>query len=158
MAGAIGDPGATAAARAPEDCAPAARLQPGRPRGGYESRGARIASIVFTGIWLLYLIGPVVDLFTQHHTAMYTWAGFTIIMVFSVIYLTLVPRWPTPPRYALRGLAALCAPVELSVFGTHDVPSQELSTLTSVYRAAGARLKLEDQSLTDEKVAAEILK
>jgi two-component system sensor histidine kinase DesK len=109
MAEAIADPGATGAARAPEDYAPPARLQPGRPRGGYESRGARIAAIVFTGIWLLYLIGPVVDLFTQHHTAMYTWVGFTIIMVFSAVYIVLVPRWPTPPRHALPGLVALFA-------------------------------------------------
>jgi two-component system sensor histidine kinase DesK len=105
---AIGDPGPAGAPRTPEATPAATRFRPGL-RAGYESRGARVASIFFTGIWLLYLIGPVVDLFTQHHSAAYTWVGFSIILVFAAIYIVLVPRWVAPPRYSLQGLAALFA-------------------------------------------------
>ena len=79
----------------------------GGPLAGYRSRGARIAGIVFTGVWLLYLIRPVVDLFTGHYSALYTWGGLAIIVVFSAIYLILVPNWPSPYRYTLPGLAVL---------------------------------------------------
>jgi len=74
---------------------------------GYQSRAARIAGIIFTGVWLLYLIGPVVDLSTSHRSPLYIAAGLTIIVVFSVIYLILVPSWPAPRRYTLPGLAVL---------------------------------------------------
>ena len=71
------------------------------------TRAARIAGFVFTGVWLLYLIGPVVDLFTRHYSALYTWAGLAIIVVFCVTYLILVPNWAQPYRYTLAGLALL---------------------------------------------------
>jgi two-component system, NarL family, sensor histidine kinase DesK len=74
---------------------------------GYQSRGARIAGIVFTGVWLFYLIGSVVDLFNHHHSALYIAVGLTIIVVFCVIYLILVPSWPDPRPYTLPGLAVL---------------------------------------------------
>jgi two-component system sensor histidine kinase DesK len=81
------------------------------PQGGrvtaYPSRGARIAGVVFTGVWLFYLIGMVAYLFTHHYSAPYIAAGLTIIVVFSVLYLVLVPSWPAPPRYTMTGLAAL---------------------------------------------------
>jgi len=95
------------------------QLPRGGPLAGYRSRGARIAGIVFTGVWLLYLIGPVVDLFTGHYSALYTWGGLAIIVVFSAIYLTLVPNWPNPYRYSLPGLAvlALLATLACVVYG-----------------------------------------
>ena len=62
---------------------------------------------MFTGVWLLYLIGPVVDLFTGHYSALYTWGGLAIIGVFCAVYLILVPNWPKPYRYTLPGLAVL---------------------------------------------------
>ncbi len=63
---------------------------------GYQSRGRRIAGVIFTGVWLLYLIGPVVDLFSGHHSTLYVAGGLTIIVVFSALYLVLVPSWPAP--------------------------------------------------------------
>ncbi len=51
------------------------------------------------------------------------------------------------------GLAALVAPTHLDVFGTANIPAEELAPLSAVYRAAGAPLSLETQPLTDEVVA-----
>jgi two-component system sensor histidine kinase DesK len=74
---------------------------------GYPSRAARIAGVAFTGVWLLYLIGPVVDLFTHHYGPVHVGVGLAIITVFAVLYLILVPNWPAPRRYTLPGLAVL---------------------------------------------------
>jgi two-component system, NarL family, sensor histidine kinase DesK len=74
---------------------------------GYPSRGARIAGTVFTGIWLLYLIGGVANLVSHRYNALYIGVGLAIIVVFSALYLILVPNWPSPGRYRLSGLAAL---------------------------------------------------
>jgi two-component system sensor histidine kinase DesK len=79
------------------------------PLAGYRTRGGRIAGIVFTGIWLAYLIGPVVDLITQHYSVAERAAGLSIIAAFCVIYVTLVPSWPSGPRFAHAGLAVLAA-------------------------------------------------
>jgi two-component system sensor histidine kinase DesK len=81
----------------------------GRAGPGYNSRSARVAGLLFTGIWLLYLIQPVVSLFTHHYSALFTAIGLTIMVVFCAIYLILVPNWPFSPRNALTGVAALAA-------------------------------------------------
>jgi len=52
------------------------------PLAGYRTRAGRLAGIVFTGIWLAYLIGPVVDLITQHYTPFERAAGLSIIAAF----------------------------------------------------------------------------
>jgi two-component system, NarL family, sensor histidine kinase DesK len=79
------------------------------PLAGYRTRVGRIAGIAFTGVWLAYLIGPVVDLITQHYSMAERVAGLTIVAAFCTIYVTLVPNWPSSPRYAHVGLAALAA-------------------------------------------------
>jgi two-component system, NarL family, sensor histidine kinase DesK len=76
---------------------------------GYHSRGARILGTMFTGVWLLYLIGPVVDLFTGHYSPVYQWTGLAIILVFSAIYVAVVPKWPLTPRYAVPSLVVMAA-------------------------------------------------
>jgi two-component system sensor histidine kinase DesK len=92
-----------------------------RPRGatGYDTTAGRILGYVFTGVWLLYLIGPVVDLFTGHYSALYTWGGLAIIGLFSAVYLILVPNWPRPYRFTLPGLAVLAvlATVACVIYG-----------------------------------------
>jgi two-component system, NarL family, sensor histidine kinase DesK len=92
-----------------------------RPRGarGYDTMAGRILGYVFTGVWLLYLIGPVVDLFTGHYSALYTWGGLAIILVFSAIYLILVPNWPRPYPFTVPGLVvlALLATVACLIYG-----------------------------------------
>jgi two-component system, NarL family, sensor histidine kinase DesK len=82
-------------------------LPPGGGVAGYQSTGARIAGVVFTGVWLFYLIGPVADLFSHHHSVPYIAVGLTIIVVFSALYLILVPSWSAPRRYTMTGLVAL---------------------------------------------------
>lgn len=79
------------------------------PLAGYRTRAGRIAGIVFTGVWLVYLAGPVVDLITQRYSTVDRVAGLSIIAAFCVIYVTLVPSWPASPRYAQAGLAVLAA-------------------------------------------------
>src|SRR5215472_7400886 len=79
------------------------------PLAGYRTRTGRLLGIVFTAIWLAYMIGPVVDLITQPYTPAQRAAGLSIIVAFCAIYVTLVPSWPTGPRYAHAGLAALAA-------------------------------------------------
>jgi len=76
---------------------------------GYPSRGARIAGTLFTGVWLLYLIGGVADLVSGRHrySVMYIGVGLTIIVVFAGLYLVLVPNWSKPGKRRLPGLAAL---------------------------------------------------
>jgi two-component system sensor histidine kinase DesK len=74
---------------------------------GMPSLQTRIFGIVFTGIWLLYLIGAVAHLVTHHYGAVYVAGGLTLIVVFCALYMVLVPSWPAPSRYRLAGLAAL---------------------------------------------------
>jgi two-component system, NarL family, sensor histidine kinase DesK len=83
------------------------RLSPRIPFSGYRGRGARIAGTVLTGVWLLYLIGAVINLFTSHYSALYIAGGLAIIAAFCVLYLLLVPMWPAPRRYTQPGLAVL---------------------------------------------------
>src|SRR6185437_5763663 len=77
--------------------------------GPRNSRAARILSTLFTGIWLLYLIGPMVDLFTGHYSAPYQWSGLAILVVFAAIYVSVVPQWALTPRYAVHSLVAMAA-------------------------------------------------
>jgi two-component system, NarL family, sensor histidine kinase DesK len=74
---------------------------------GYPNKAARIAATVFTGVWLLYLISGATYLLSHSHSAFYIAGGLAIIVVFSVLYLILVPNWPTSSRYALPGLSVL---------------------------------------------------
>lgn len=77
------------------------------PLSGYSNRKAQVLGMVFTGIWLFYLIGAVANLLTHHYGAVYIAAGLAVIMVFCAVYLLLVPSWPAPGRYRLPGLAVL---------------------------------------------------
>ena len=79
------------------------------PLAGYRTRAGRIAGIVFTGIWLAYLIGPVVDLFTQHYSVVDRIVGLSLIVSFSAVYLIAVPSWPLHPWYGVPSLAVLAA-------------------------------------------------
>jgi two-component system sensor histidine kinase DesK len=76
---------------------------------GQRGWAAWAAAYGFTGVWLLYLIAPLVDLFTGHYSALYQWGGLAIIVAFSAIYLFAVPNWAYAPRYSLPAVAALAA-------------------------------------------------
>jgi two-component system sensor histidine kinase DesK len=74
---------------------------------------------IFTAVWLFYLIGPVVDLFTGHYSAAYRWSGLAIIVVFCAIYVMMVPKWPLHPKYGPHSLVALAvlAAIACVVYG-----------------------------------------
>jgi len=76
---------------------------------GYRTMSARLAGHVFTGVWLLYLVAPVVDLITEHYSAPYRWGGVALIVAFSAIYLFAVPNWAYFRWYAVPAVAALAA-------------------------------------------------
>jgi two-component system sensor histidine kinase DesK len=76
---------------------------------GQRGWAAWAAAYGFTGVWLLYLIAPLVDLFTGHYSALYQWGGLAIIVAFSAIYLFAVPNWAYAPGYSLPAVAALAA-------------------------------------------------
>jgi two-component system, NarL family, sensor histidine kinase DesK len=92
-----------------------------RPRAVYESRGARVVATVFTGVWLLYLVGPVADLITRPYSLFDRVFGLTLILVFSAIYVVFVPNWPMRPAgalYAVVALAALATAASIRYGGT----------------------------------------
>ncbi len=76
---------------------------------GDNSRAARIIGMLFTAVWLVYLIQPVTTLFGHHHGALYTGGGLAIVVAFCAIYLSYVPSWPHPLPRAVFGVAALAA-------------------------------------------------
>jgi dienelactone hydrolase len=58
----------------------------------------------------------------------------------------------------IGGLAALVAPTELVLYGTKDVPKEELAPLIQMYKVTGGKLTLHPGKLTDELVVKEVLK
>ncbi len=85
----------------------------GRIGSPYGNVRGRVIGIVVTGVWLLYLIGAVADLLTNRYSWPYIAGGLAIIVVFCVLYLALVPFWPTSTGNdkwpGLLGLALLAA-------------------------------------------------
>jgi two-component system, NarL family, sensor histidine kinase DesK len=66
----------------------------------------------FSGIWLIYLISPVSDLFSDHHSILWSACGLAIAIVFSAIYLTILcnsGRWPRQAPWGLAAIAVLAA-------------------------------------------------
>ncbi|MBV9093697.1 MAG: sensor histidine kinase [Streptosporangiaceae bacterium] len=63
----------------------------------------------FSGIWLVYLIEPVVYLFRHHYGTLYIAGALAILAAFCVIYVLVLARWHAPARYSYAGLAALAA-------------------------------------------------
>ena len=82
-----------------------------RTRGGYvpgySNKRAQAAGVIFTGVWLFYLVGAVAYLFSHHYSALYRAGGLAIIIGFSAVYVALVPNWPTRSRYTRPGLVVL---------------------------------------------------
>ena len=87
----------------------ARRTVPDGPYVLYRTLAARLAGYAFTGVWLLYLIAPLVDLLTGHYTLPYRWGGVAIIVTFAAIYLFVVPNWAYAAWYAQPAVAALAA-------------------------------------------------
>ena len=78
----------------------------------------------FSGIWLVYLIGPVSALFGHHHGVAWIAGGLAITVAFCVTYMLVLMRSDTQPRLARAGLAAiaLLAALACAVYGKDWVP------------------------------------
>ena len=66
----------------------------------------------FAGIWLIYLIQPVADLFGHQNGLLWIAGGLAITIAFSVIYVTIVCNsgsWPRQARWGLAAIAVLAA-------------------------------------------------
>ena len=63
----------------------------------------------FSGVWLVYLIQPVSQLFGHQHTALWTVGGLAITVTFCVVYVGVLGVWDSNPRMAQRGLAVVFA-------------------------------------------------
>jgi two-component system, NarL family, sensor histidine kinase DesK len=66
----------------------------------------------FTGIWLIYLIQPVADLFAPQNGALWIAGGVAIAIAFSAVYVTIICNsgsWPRQARWGLVVIAALAA-------------------------------------------------
>jgi two-component system sensor histidine kinase DesK len=78
----------------------------------------------FSGVWLVYLIQPVAELFQHHHGAAWIAGGLILTVAFCVLYLPVLMFSDTRPRlavYGLVGLAALAA-VACLIYGKSWVP------------------------------------
>jgi two-component system sensor histidine kinase DesK len=78
---------------------------------------------LFSGIWLVYLIQPISDLFGRHDPAWIA-GGLIIAAAFCAIYLPALMYVDERPRWAGAGLAALAvlAAVACVVYGEHWTP------------------------------------
>ncbi len=61
----------------------------------------------FSGIWLVYLIAPVSDLFGKGHGPLWIAGGVTLAVVFCAVYVAVLGTWESYPRRAHIGLAVL---------------------------------------------------
>jgi two-component system, NarL family, sensor histidine kinase DesK len=66
----------------------------------------------FAGIWLVYLIQPVADLFGHQHGVLWIAGGLAITIAFGAIYVATIcnsGRWPRQARWGLAAIAVLAA-------------------------------------------------
>ena len=87
-------------ARRRADLLDAAAVEPGTPGTG------NIWRWLFSGVWLIYLISPVIDLF-HHGGALWIAGGLVIVVAFCAIYMPLLMYHEDRPRLALAGLVAI---------------------------------------------------
>jgi two-component system, NarL family, sensor histidine kinase DesK len=78
------------------------RLPPGTPGTGSNWRW------LFSGVWLVYLIQPVIDLF-HHGGALWIAGGLVIAVAFCVIYIPVLMYHDKRPRLAVAGLVTIGA-------------------------------------------------
>ena len=78
---------------------------------------------MFSGIWLVYLIQPVIDLF-HHHGVLWIAGGLVITVAFCVIYMPTLMYHDNRPRLALAGLVAIAVLAALAcvVYGKDWTP------------------------------------
>jgi two-component system, NarL family, sensor histidine kinase DesK len=93
------------------------RLPPGTPGIGSNWRW------LFSGVWLVYLIQPAIDLF-HHGGALWIAGGLVITVAFCVIYIPVLMYHDSQPRLALAGLVTIAALTVLAcvVYGSAWTP------------------------------------
>jgi two-component system, NarL family, sensor histidine kinase DesK len=78
---------------------------------------------LFSGVWLVYLIQPVSDLF-HHGGALWIAGGLVLVAAFCVIYMPLLMYHEDRPRLALAGLVTIAALAGLAcvIYGSGWTP------------------------------------
>jgi two-component system, NarL family, sensor histidine kinase DesK len=78
----------------------------------------------FSGIWLVYLVAPVWDLFGHGHGVLWIAGGLAIAIAFCALYLPVLVNCDGRPRLARAGLVALAALAALAcvVYGKGWTP------------------------------------
>ena len=102
----------------------ARRPDHGRPRRSARPGTGGPQRWFFSGIWLVYLIAPVSDLFGHRHGVAWIAGGLAIAVAFCVIYLPVLvhsDKWPRLARFGLAAIAGLAA-LACVVYGTAWTP------------------------------------
>ncbi len=108
--------------------APTDWLAPGVMAGGVRARFVPGTGSpqrwLFSGIWLVYLIAPVSDLFGHRHSAAWIAGGLAIAVAFGAVYLPTLVQVNNWPRLAPFGLGAVVGLAALAcvVYGTAWTP------------------------------------
>jgi two-component system sensor histidine kinase DesK len=78
----------------------------------------------FSGVWLVYLVAPVRELFGHHHGALWIAGGLAITVAFCLIYVPILVHLGKWPRLARGGLVAivLLAVLACVVYGRSWTP------------------------------------
>jgi two-component system, NarL family, sensor histidine kinase DesK len=78
----------------------------------------------FSAIWLVYLAGPVWDLFGHRHGVLWIAGGLAITLAFCFVYIAALVNWGERPRLGRAGLAALAVLAGLAcvVYGKNWTP------------------------------------
>jgi len=78
----------------------------------------------FSAIWLVYLAGPVWDLFGHRHGVLWIAGGLAITLAFCFVYIAALVNWGERPFLGRAGLAALVVLAALAcvVYGKNWTP------------------------------------
>jgi two-component system sensor histidine kinase DesK len=78
----------------------------------------------FSAIWLVYLAGPVWDLFGHRHGVLWIAGGLAITLAFCFVYIAALVNWGERPRLGRAGLAAIAVLAGLAcvVYGKNWTP------------------------------------
>jgi two-component system, NarL family, sensor histidine kinase DesK len=79
---------------------------------------------VFTGVWLLYLVSPVVNLFNGHPSPLWIAGGLVIAVTFCVTYVWTISNFLRGDRLTRLGLPVIIvlAVVANLIYGTNWIP------------------------------------
>jgi two-component system sensor histidine kinase DesK len=77
---------------------------------------SRFWRVFFSGIWLIYLIQPVVNSWGHGHSALFTGGAIVIVLSFAAAYIAVVGWWDRSPRYSVPLVALLLAIAVLACF------------------------------------------